>query len=210
MRAGWFFVRTDANGDMIIPASAWYTAPFEIHSITGGPSGNEHTHLLIGGFGVASIDREGEVDENHTHNVILYDGANQIVTTGATNHNHSLKKVGVVLKPKWMLAFTYSEDAIFQQWLDSTDAYLAAEATLTPTKTGYTIDGLDKTTWTAQERTTWETRIEAVLGIHLHPAITNGDRLVAIFCGALVGRPQQTESAARPSKIVVSLPPIQP
>lgn len=199
MKAGWIFVKNNGNNEPNLPSvGGTWTNPCEIHTITGGPSGFEHTHLLIGGIAQPSSDRAGEADELHRHYVIPFGSGYYQETLNATSHTHDLNLVNGVLSPQWYLIFWYGSNADAVIINGDTNCIIAVEADVTADpEGGYFIGDLDDTDWTTAERDLWETRVDSVLGIELPTVVTNGKRLVAFFVGALVGRPSQTEKSLR-------------
>lgn len=208
MKAGWIFCKNDGANGPKIPTitSGGIISQLEIHRLTGGPVGNEHDHALIGGRALPSLDRAGETDEHHYHEVVWFADDHHILTTGATNHNHTLYLIDDVLAPHWYLSFLWAHDDDFQTVIDDAEVYLAAEVALTLNGTGtrYDVGAIDSTPWTAGERTTWENRIRAVLAVELHPGVTTPERLVRIFAGSLVGRPEQRPEWIPPSSVVAT------
>jgi hypothetical protein len=202
VKAGWIFVKNNGNNEPDLPVDGNYVNPLEIHRITGGPAGFEHTHLLVGGVALPSVDRAGQPDAAHTHYVAWFNDAYQQVTVGATNHTHTLNVLNNVLSPDWFLIFWHGSDADAAIIAGDANCIIAAEAEVTPNEDGgYDIGALDSTPWTPAERTLWETRMRNVLALSLPVQVTAPDRLVALFVGALVSRPQQREVWLRPINI---------
>ena len=206
LSAGWIFCTNDNGAPKLPPGVAdnaeLATTAMEIHTITGGPSGFEHTHLLIGGAGLPSLDRVGEVDEHHRHMVAWYGNQYHQLTINATSHTHDLTVVnngdGDVLSPDWYLTWWKGSDADAALIVADPDCVVACQAIaeqveVEPGVFEEQFNELDDTLWTTAERTLWETRMGNVLAIILPPEINAGDKLVAYFCGALVSRPNQRE-----------------
>ena len=201
--AGWIFCKND-SGKPHLPAGVGgsFVNSLEIHTITGGPSGFEHTHLLIGGAALPSVDREGEADEYHRHMIAWYGSQYHQLTIGATNHQHDLTVVnngnGDVLSPDWYLIWWKGSDADAALIVADPLCVVAVQAIaeqveVEPGVFEEQFNELDDTLWTPIERTQWETRMEGVLAIALPPEIDSGQKLVEYFVGALVSRPNQRE-----------------
>ncbi len=205
MKAGWIFCKNDGNGNPMIPAatSGSFTNPGEIHTITGGPGGAVHTHSLVGGVAVPSVDREGHADERHTHNIIFFNDTWQQITIGAANHTHDLSiDANNNLQPSWFLLFWWGSDADAAIINADANCLIGAEAEVTDNgEGGYVFGDLDNSAWSGAERTAWETRIDIVLSVSLPAEIINGERLIAWMIGAVVSRPGQYESSLRPTSV---------
>lgn len=219
MIAGWMFCKNDRTDGQNIPhlppgVGGQWTAPLEIHRVTGGPPGFEHTHTLIGGGALRSVDRIGQPDEAHFHYVVWYGNQYHQVTMDAANHTHDLSTLGGVLSPDWFLLFWKGSNAdaaaiaadplcivavqaigeevveeLPEVGIENLIAAFSPEETVTTT----VFEELDTTPWTPAERTQWETRIASVMALELPVEVDSGDKLVAYFCGALVSRAQQRE-----------------
>ena len=199
MKAGWIFVQNDTSGGINQPylppgVGGKMVAPLEIHRITGGPSGFEHTHLLVGGIALPSLDMVGDTYEAHSHYVVWYDGQYRQITVGAPSHTHDINTLGGVLSPDWFLIFWIGSNADAATIAADAKCAIAVQAVGVENDDGVIefVD-LDDTAWTPTERTQWETRIGNVLALDLPDEVTNGERLVAFFIGALTSRPQQRE-----------------
>ena len=194
-KAGWIFCKNDGANSPQLPAGVGGSMvnSLEIHRITGGPGGFEHTHLMVGGYALPSYDRIGEADEFHGHIVVWYGDQYRQITRNAPNHNHDLNVLDDVLSPDWYLIFWKGSDADAAAIVAAPDCIVAVQAV------GEMVDGvevfedLDTTPWTPAERAQWEARIATVLALDLPDEVTSGDKLVAFFVGALVGRPAQRE-----------------
>jgi len=209
--AGWIFCKND-NGSPHLPLGVGgsFVNPLEIHTITGGPSGFEHTHLLIGGAALPSLDRVGQPDEHHRHMVAWYGNQYHQLTIGATNHQHDINppvetEPGVfvpgdteMMHADWFLIWWKGSDADGALIVADPECVIAVQAVgeqveVEPGEFEEQFNELDDTLWTPAERTLWENRMGSVLAITLPPEVNAGDKLVAYFCGALVGRPNQRE-----------------
>jgi len=199
-KAAWLFAKND-NGTPKLPlgVTGGFVNSLQVHTITGGPVGFEHTHLLVGGLALRSLDRKGEADEHHTHLVAWYHDVYHQVTENATSHQHVLTlDANGVLSPDWFLIFWKGDDSDAALIQADTECIVACQAVGEYVEVDDGVleeqfNDLDETLWTPAERTLWETRMGNVLAIDLPTVINAGDKLVAYFCGALVGRPNQRE-----------------
>lgn len=193
-RAAWIFCRNDGNQAPQFPEGvegSWSSA-CELHRIKGA----DHTHALVGGYAIRSND-PAQTD-GHTHYVAWFGNNYQQATVNGTHHTHDLTVVGEgdqqVLVPDYYLVFWSGDQASFDLIEADNQTTVAAEAN---TQDG--VGDLDSTPWTTEEKEWWDNTISNQLSIDLPSQITAGDRLVAFFVGALVGRPQQKEQWLRPS-----------
>jgi hypothetical protein len=199
MKAGWIFTTNDTSGGENTPylppgVGGKLVAPCDIFRITGGPSGNEHNHILVGGIGLPSVDREGLVGEHHYHYLAWYNDAYRQLTIGTTDHAHDINTLNGVLSPDYFLVFWIGSDADAVTINADPKCVIAVQALGVESDEGaIEFVELDDTAWTPTERSTWETRIANFLALDLPDEVTNGVRLVAFFVGALVSRPQQRE-----------------
>ena len=186
MKAGWVFVRAGPqwpNGGNELLRS---TIPLDINVLQAGPAPYDHTHTLLGGFGLPSNNAPAGY-ELHWHELIEQGAFRQMVTHGAPAHDHEAALA-------WHLAFVLCTDAYAALLAASNDTHIAAEC---PINEDGTIGDLDETPWTAGERTTWEGRMSAVLGLGLPAVVDRPNRLVLWLLGALMARRTSNERGYR-------------
>lgn len=201
-KAGWVFCPNNGSNapDLPVGVAGHYTNPMEIYRITGGPVGFEHTHVLFGSHALASLDRVGQTDAAHYHWVVYYAGAWQQATVGAQSHTHDLNiDANGNLTPDWFLIFWQGSNADAVLIDADANCVIAVQAAISvDPDTGEDVAGaLSTVAWNGATRTLWETRMASVLALELPVEITNGDRLIAWLCGALVSRPNQREQWLR-------------
>lgn len=198
MRAGWIFCPNDGDNNPDLPAGVGGSLvnPLDIVRLTGGPAGNEHDHLLVGGIAINS----DQVGIFHEH-IVGHFGTQWIQITrpdSVAAHTHDLPTdANGNLQPQWFLAFWKGSDADAAMIASSETCYVACEATITEQDGQIVIGDLDNTPWDAGELTTWRTRMLNVLGIDLPDQVDRGSRLVALFVGSLLSRGGQPERALR-------------
>ena len=205
MKAGWVFIQND-NGTPKLPAGVGgsLTTHLDIYRATGGPAGFEHTHLLIGAYGLPSAQRVGQVGADHYHWFPYYNGQYRPLTIGTTAHTHDATISGGVIQPDYFLIFWMGSDADAAAINADPTCLIAAQTIQEENEEGQMVFGaLDDTAWTGAERTQWEVRIANVLGLALPVEVTNGSRLIAFFIGFLLGRANQDEMNLRGLPLVV-------
>jgi hypothetical protein len=199
-KAGWIFVRNDGSGNPDMPdrVGGAITNPLDITRLTGGPGGQEHTHLLVGGIALPS----DQIAVFHIHIVTDITGAWVQLTRpdSVPEHDHTLPLDGNGnLSPDWFLLFWIGSDADAAAIVADPNCLIACEAAVSEQGGQTVIGALDNTPWTAGERATWEARILNVLGMDLPDEVDRGRRLVQLFAGPLSSRANQTEMALRPT-----------
>jgi len=186
-KAGWCFVRAGPlwpnDGDGLLRA----VIPLDINVLQAGPAPYDHTHTLLGGFGLPSNNAPVGY-ELHWHELIEHGAFRQMVTHGAPDHDHADARL-------WHLAFVYCTDAYAALLVASNDTHIAAECPIDE-ETGE-IGDPDETPWSAGERTTWEGRMSAVLGLGLPAVVDRPNRLVLWLLGALMARRTSNERGYR-------------
>jgi len=187
MKAGWVFVKAGPQWPGTGPRRA--VIPLDINILAAGEAPYDHTHTLIGSFGLPSNNAPSGY-ENHWHELIERGAFRQMITHGAPDHDHEAER-------PWHLAFVWCSDAYASTLASSDDVYIAAQAEVTEQDSSYTIGELDDTQWTAGERSTWEARIGAVLGLDLPTVVDRPCRLVWWLLGALLARNTSNEQAFR-------------
>ena len=184
-KAGWVFVKAGPmwpnGGNELLRC----TIPLDINVLQAGPAPYDHTHTLLGGFGLPSNNAPAAY-ELHWHELIQHGAYRQMVTHGAPVHDHETALV-------WHLAFVYCTDGYAAVLEASNDTHIAAVCPIV----GGAIGDPDATPWTVGERTTWEARIGAVLGLDLPAVVDRPARLVAWLLGALQARTSTNEMALR-------------
>ncbi|MBU0846604.1 hypothetical protein KKH23_05390 [Patescibacteria group bacterium] len=184
-KAGWVFVRAGPlwpdGGNGLLRS----TIPLDINVLQAGPAPYDHSHVLLGGFGLPSNNAPAGY-ELYWHELIEQGAFRQMVTHGAPNHDHEAALA-------WHLAFAYCTDAYAAVLEASNDTHIAAVCPIV----GGVIGDPDATPWTAGERTTWEARISTVLGLDLPAVVDRPARLVAWLMGALQARTSTNEAALR-------------
>jgi hypothetical protein len=196
MKAGWVFARDD-GGTPSLPdgIGGRYVNPLDIVRITGGPAGNEHTHLLVGSLAMHS----DQIGVFHEHFVTDVTGqwVQLTLPDSVTEHDHDLPLVDGILSPDWFLLFWAGSDADAAVIASDADCYIACQAEIVEVDGESVIGALVDEQWAAEERATWEARIENVLGLALPTEIDRGKRLVQFFVGLLLARGNQPEIALR-------------
>lgn len=198
MKAGWIFAQNDGTGTPALPAGVGgrYTNPLDIVRITGGPSGNEHTHLLVGSVALIS-DQIGIV---HEHVITNVTGSWVQLTRpdSVPAHTHTLPLDGYGnLMQDWFLLFWAGSDADAAAIIADANCPIACQAEVSEVDGQTVIGELEDTPWTAGERTAWEVQMLSVLGLELPAIVDRGKRLVQLFCGLLLSRGNQPEMALR-------------
>lgn len=188
MRAGWVFVKAGPRWPGDGPRRA--VIPLDINVLAVGAAPYDHQHTLLGGFGLPSNGAPVGY-ESHWHELIERGAFRQVITHGAPDHDHEAAR-------PWHMAFVFCTDAYAAELVASADTHIAAEAEVTEGEGGgYAIGDLDDTLWTPSERTTWEGRISAVLGLDLPSVVDRPCRLVWWLLGALLARRTSNEVGYR-------------
>jgi len=185
MKAGWIFAR-NIGGEPQLPAGVGgrTTNPLDITRITGGPAGNEHTHLLCGALAINS----DQIGVMHEHFVV---GGVQVTRPDSVpTHDHDLP---ADMAPDWFLLFWAGSDADAAAIVADPQCYIACQAEVTEDGIGDLID----TPWNAGELAWWRAAMLDVLGLALPVQVDRGKRLVMLFVGLLLARGNQTEIALR-------------
>ena len=189
MKAGWIFVR-NSGGEPQLPAGVGgtLTNPLDITRITGGPPGNEHTHLLCGALAISS----DQIGIMHEHFVVQ--GVQVTRPDSVPPHNHDLP---VDMAPDWFLLFWYGSDADAAAIVADPQCFIACQAEVTVVDGETQIGDLIDTPWNAGERAWWNAAMLDVLGLQLPVQVDRGSYLVQLFVGLLLARGNQTEAALR-------------
>lgn len=193
MRAFWAFVRNfnddgtkENRPDLPSGHNGSYIVAGEVRRITGGPTGFEHDHLLVGGFAVP--DDNQILDLGHSHVVIQLDGGQWVQQSrqAITDHDHDLDVDNLDnYRPFYFLIFWWGEDVGAALVEAFSGVILAAEATITA---GGEPGSIPNTTWNAAELALWQARSLNLLGFQLPSGINSGKRLVQLFVNLLGSR----------------------
>lgn len=199
MKAFWCFCKNDGYPDgphePHIPAgvSAALTNPLDIVRMGEAYS---HRHLLLGGFGLADDNMDGETGEGHTHIVVRVGETWYQLTRGAAAHNHPLAlDTGGNLAPEWFLTFITCSDAAAAAIDADPLCFPVVEAVIDAE--GVVTGELVQTAWTTTQRNWWAAAMLSVLGFALPAEVDRGARLVYLFAGCLLSRAGQQESGLR-------------
>jgi hypothetical protein len=169
MRRFWFFTEDTAGQphfpDGVVPRRAAYVRSIYRLGETAG-----HAHLWTGGMARPDARMTGDY-ALHFHDVVRYDGAWHVLTTGATAHEHDIPE-----QPDWWLICALLRDA----------DVAACAADLQMYNVGEIVDGeMSTETWAAQTQTQWSNRMEAGLYLAMPDVVNSDERLVVWLCNVL-------------------------
>lgn len=156
----------------------------DIRVLPAGAAPADHKHVVTGCTALG---------DDHDHYVVYWKSLTGDVTVkmdyidhGGTEHSHTDNSL-----PDHFMVFVICTSAMYDQLLiDEPSIIILGENVITADEEGTgSIDGVDNTTWTAGERTSWENMF-ANFGLVL-PDQVQSDRWLVQFCLVLFHAPKQ-------------------